>query len=148
MSLTNFRFQLIKAMVDEGHKVIAFAPEHDPDVLAALQSIGVHFIQIPMARTGLNPFIDLKTLYELWKHFRRLKPDLIMPYTMKPIIYGGIAGRLAKIPDRCFLVTGLGHVFSDVHSSWKLSAVRRLSIALYKIRICGCQGCICLQRCR
>lgn len=136
-SLTIFRLELLKRMVEAGHEVFSLAPEFDPKIIETLDSIGVKFVQIPMARTGINPFTDLKTLYVLWKHFRQLKPDLIMPYTMKPIIYGGIAGRLARVPDRCFLVTGLGHVFSEVHSSWKLSAIRRLSIALYRLALSG-----------
>lgn len=136
-SLKIFRLELLKRMVEAGHDVFAFAPEVDQATIETLNAICVKFIQIPMARIGLNPFIDLKTLYVLWKHFRWLKPDLIMPYTMKPIIYGGIAGRLARIPERCFLVTGLGHVFSDVHSSWKLSAIRRVSIVLYQLAFAG-----------
>jgi glycosyltransferase involved in cell wall biosynthesis len=132
-SLTNFRLELLRRMVGAGHEVIALAPDEDKKSTETLNSLGVKFIQVPMSRTGLNPFADLRTLYVLWREFRRLKPDLILPYTMKPIIYGGIAGRIAGIPTRCFLVTGLGHVFSDVHSSFKLSAVKRVSVALYKL---------------
>jgi glycosyltransferase involved in cell wall biosynthesis len=134
-SLVIFRLELLKRMVEAGHVVFAFAPEHDEAVVKALDAIGVKFVQIPMARTGLNPFADLKTLYALWAQFRKLKPDTIVPYTMKPIIYGGIAARIARVPDRCLLITGLGHVFSNVHSSWKLSAIRRLSVSLYKLAL-------------
>ena len=136
-SLTIFRLELLKRMVEAGHEVFTLAPEYNHKIIETLNSIGVKFVQIPMARTGLNPLTDLTTLYSLWTQFRRLKPDVIMPYTMKPIIYGGIAGRLVGISDRCFLVTGLGHVFSDVHSSWKLSAIKRLSVALYRLAFVG-----------
>jgi glycosyltransferase involved in cell wall biosynthesis len=136
-SLVIFRLELLKRMVEAGHYVFALAPEHDEAVVKALDAIGVKFIQIPMARTGLNPFADLKTLYALWVQFRKLKPDTIMPYTMKPIIYGGIAARIANVPNRCFLVTGLGHVFSNMHSSWKLSTIRRVSVSLYQLAFAG-----------
>src|SRR5687768_7509340 len=120
-SLTNFRLQLIKAMVDEGHEVIAFAPENDPDVLDTLRSIGVRFIKIPMARTGLNPLVDLRTLLTLCHYFYQLKPDSVLPYTMKPIIYGCLAARIVGVPNRFALFTGLGHVFAaEVPNARKL----------------------------
>ena len=138
LSLTNFRLELLKRMVEAGHEVVAFAPEDDETVKADLAKIGVRLVTIPMARTGLNPFHDMATLIALWRHFRRLKPDMIVPYTMKPIIYGGIAARAAGIAERCFLVTGLGYVFSEAGTASKRDAiVRRLSIWLYRIAFRG-----------
>jgi glycosyltransferase involved in cell wall biosynthesis len=134
-SLTNFRLELLKRMVESDCEVFAFAPENDPVVIAQLRSIGVSFIQIDMGRAGLNPLADLKTLWLLWRQLRRLKPDLVLPYTMKPIIYGGIAARLAGQNERSFLVTGLGHVFSDAVKSRKLALVRRLSVVLYRFAL-------------
>jgi glycosyltransferase involved in cell wall biosynthesis len=137
ISLTNFRFQLIKAMADEGHEVIAFAPEHDSDVLAALQSIGVRFIQIPMARTGLNPFADLRTLLTLCRHLHQLKPDVVLPYTMKPIVYGCLAARIVGIPRRFALFTGLGHVFAGEPPTARMLLVRQISVWLYRSALAG-----------
>jgi glycosyltransferase involved in cell wall biosynthesis len=135
-SLTNFRLELLKRMVESDCEVFAFAPENDPVVIAQLRSVGVSFVQIDMGRAGLNPLADLKTLLSLWRQLRRLKPDLVLPYTMKPIIYGGIAARLAGQSERSFLVTGLGHVFSEaVNSSLKLALVRRLSVLLYRFAL-------------
>lgn len=136
-SLTNFRFDLISEIVKAGHTIYAMAPEKDELVIEQLQSIGVQFIQIPMARAGLNPFADISTAFTLYRQFRRLKLDMVIPYTMKPIVYGGVAARLAGIRDRCFLVTGLGHVFSDDHVSTKKSLVRGVSVVLYKLAFAG-----------
>ncbi|PDT83859.1 glycosyltransferase family 1 protein [Sinorhizobium sp. BJ1] len=133
-SLTIFRLELLKRLVCAGHDVIAFAPEHDPRVEQALADIGVRFIRIPMARTGLNPLEDIRTFWSLRQHLKRLKPDMILPYTMKPIIYAGIAARTLGIKERCFLVTGLGHVFSDVGGrSFKALAIRHLCVRLYRL---------------
>ena len=137
-SLTNFRFELLKRMVEAGHSVTAFGPEDDEIVKADLNRVGVDFMTMPMARAGLNPLQDLRTLSYLVREFRRLRPDTVIPYTMKPIIYAGIAARLAGISHRCFLVTGLGHVFSDDGvASRKGKIVRALSVQLYRAAFSG-----------
>ncbi len=137
-SLTNFRYELLKRMVEAGHSVTAFGPEDDAAVRGDLAKIGVAFVVIPMARAGLNPLQDIATVSALLKHFRKLRPDVVVPYTMKPIIYAGIAGRLAKIPSRCFLITGLGHVFSDsCGATLKGKFMRAASVLLYRIALSG-----------
>ncbi|MDE4616842.1 glycosyltransferase family 4 protein [Sinorhizobium meliloti] len=137
-SLVIFRLELLKRLVAAGHDVIAFAPEHDPRVEQELARIGVRFIQIPMARTGLNPLEDLRTLWTLRRHFARLQPDIVLPYTMKPIIYAGIAARTLGIKERCFLVTGLGHIFSEAAgASLKARAIRHLCVRLYRSALRG-----------
>ena len=137
LSLVNFRLELLKRLVEAGNDVIAFSPEADAEVTEILQGIGVRFVQIPMARTGLNPFSDLRTLLVLWYHFRRLKPDFVLPYTMKPIIYGGLAARLAGVPRRFALVTGLGHVFREAKPSGLSALVRHISVRLYRLALAG-----------
>nr|WP_105432687.1 MULTISPECIES: glycosyltransferase family 4 protein [Neorhizobium] len=140
LSLTNFRLELLKGMVRAGHRVVAFAPDHDARVERKLAEIGVEFIRIPMARTSLNPFEDLATFWALRRHFRQMGPDLVLAYTMKPIIYAGIAARTLAIKERSFLVTGLGHVFSEPTTAFVKSAmIRRLCIGLYRIAFRGAQ---------
>ena len=137
-SLTNFRLELLKRMVEAGHVLHAFAPEDDRAVKVDLAAIGVNFEQMPMSRAGMNPFEDLMTLAFLLRRLRRISPDVVVPYTMKPIIYGGIAARMLGIPKRCFLITGLGHVFSDAGAtSAKGRSVRAVSVALYRIALSG-----------
>lgn len=137
-SLTIFRLELLKRLVAAGHRVVAFAPEQDAKVERQLAEIGVEFHRVPMARTGLNPIEDLRTLWSLRESFRRLRPDMILPYTMKPIIYGGIAARMLGIRERCFLVTGLGHMFSEQASaSLKSRLVRHLCVWLYRLAFRG-----------
>lgn len=137
-SLTNFRLELLKRMVDAGHIVTAVGPEDDARTRSALSRIGVDFAQIPMARVGLNPVTDLATIWSLWRLLRKLKPNLVVPYTMKPIIYGGIAARFAGVRSRCFLVTGLGHVFSQNGSATlKGRVVKQISVWLYRRAFAG-----------
>ncbi|WP_137392193.1 glycosyltransferase family 4 protein [Rhodoligotrophos defluvii] len=138
-SLVNFRYRLLAAMTAGGHRVIAFGPEHDPASVAALSAIEVEFHRVPMARAGLNPFADLRTLAHLWRVLRAHDPDVVLCYTMKPIIYGLIAARLAGIRRRYALVTGLGYVFSDSAASLRLRLIRRLATRLYRIALRGCR---------
>lgn len=134
-SLTNFRLELLKRMIELGYDVIALGPEHDRLVIETLAKIGVRFVQVPMNRTGTNPLTDLRTLFALVRHFRTLKPSVVLSYTMKPIIYGGIAARLTKVPRFYALVTGLGHVFADPNPHGRDAVVQRLSIWLYRIAL-------------
>ncbi len=139
LSLVNFRLELLKRMTEAGHDVVAFAPEDDAETVGVLEDIGVRFIQIPMARTGLNPLADLRTLFVLWRHFRKIRPDTVLPYTMKPIIYGGLAARLAGVPHRFALITGLGHVFRDARPAGPMAFVRQISIWLYRSALAGAE---------
>lgn len=139
-SLVNFRLELLKAMVAAGHEVIALAPDNDEQAIARLGAIGVSFQQIPMARTGTNPLADLRTLKALYRLMRRLAPDIVLPYTMKPIIYGGLAARLAGVPRRFALFTGFGFIFSGSVTGLRATVLRRLSIGLYRSALKGCEA--------
>jgi glycosyltransferase involved in cell wall biosynthesis len=137
VSLVNFRYRLLQTMVDNGHEVVAFGPEDDAPTIAALAAIGVRFVRIPMARAGLDPREDMRTLASLYRELRRLSPDLVLSYTMKPIVYGLLAARLAGVRRRHALVTGLGYVFSGDESNPRLPFIRRVATWLYRIALHG-----------
>lgn len=112
-SLLNFRGPLLKSLLDSGLDVHVAAPDlpADSEVRWRLEALGVSVHEIVLKRTGMNPFSDLLTLFSLWRLMRRLKPDFSLAYTVKPVIYGSIAGWLSGVP-KCFaLVTGLGYSF-------------------------------------
>jgi glycosyltransferase involved in cell wall biosynthesis len=136
-SLTNFRLHLLRELVSAGHEVIAFAPDMDLAVINTLEREKVQFVQIPMTRTGVNPIEDLRTLFVLWRHFRALKPDILLPYTMKPVIYASLAARAVGVPRRFALITGLGQVFADQHPKGRHAVLQRLSTMLYRVALQG-----------
>lgn len=136
-SLTRFRFDLIRALIAEGHHVTAFAPENDRAVADALAEIGCAFEVLPMARTGTNPLGDVALLLRLIGAFRRLRPDVVISYTMKPVIYGGIAARFVGVPERHALMTGLGYVFADPNPRGKRRILRDISVKLYQAGLRG-----------
>ncbi len=131
-SLINFRGDLLKAMIDNGHAVVACAPDRDAETKAKLAAMGVEFRLTPMQRTGTNVLSDLGLVFRYVGLVRRERPDIILAYTQKPIIYGGIAARIAKLFGRKLrffaLMSGLGQVFSmdTGYSSWLRTAVARL----------------------
>ena len=133
-SLINFRGRLIAAMIENGHEVLLCAPDHDPEIEARLKAMGATYLQMPMARAGMNPFIDIVTLAWLVRCFWRERPQAVLAYTQKPIIYGGIASRLFRNLDFYAMVSGLGHVFSD-GGSRLLTCVRAIVSVLYRLAI-------------
>jgi glycosyltransferase involved in cell wall biosynthesis len=132
-SLLNFRGPLLQAMVRLGHSVQACAPDHDENIVRGLARIGVEFRTIPMDRVGLNPASDLRTLYALARMFRSETPDLVIAYTQKPIIYAGLAARLAGRGARLIvMVTGLGYVCTGGGGPVR-SLVRPLMTRMFRI---------------
>ncbi len=122
MSLVNFRGPLIAEMARRGWDVTATAGGEDDSARHALAGIGVRYEPLRMARTGRNPLQDLDTTYEACRLFRRIRPDLLLCYTAKPVIYGSMAGRLAQIPAIFSIITGAGFSFVDPSGDHRLLA--------------------------
>ncbi|WP_395327321.1 glycosyltransferase family 4 protein [Novosphingobium sp. BL-8H] len=119
-SLTNFRGALLRDLKANGHHVVAVAPDGNAAVEADLANWGVGFRIVPMDRTGTSLFKDVALLAAYTRLMVAEKPDLVLAYTQKPIIYGGIAARLMCVPRFFAMMSGLGYVFSEA------SAHRRL----------------------
>ncbi len=112
-SLVNFRGPLIDALTAAGLEVHVAAPFSDCDasVLQYLQAKGVRVHDVPLRRTSMNPFADFATLLYLSRLMRSIRPDYVMGYTIKPVIYGSLAAWLVRVPKRFALITGLGYAF-------------------------------------
>lgn len=131
-SLVNFRLDLMRRMMANGHRVLAAAPDFDPETEATLRAEGIEPLSVPMHRTGLNPVSDLQSLSALRKLIRDRRPDVVVPYTMKPIVWGSLAARLEG-NVRCHpLFTGLGYAFSEPMPRGKRRLVRRIAIGLHR----------------
>ena len=124
-SLTNFRGKLLAAMVAAGHEVVACAPGESPETAAALAAMGVRYRAVAMQRADRNPFADARTLWDLIGLLREERPQVLLAYTQKPIIYGGIAARIVGGIAFHAMVSGLGFVFSD-HGDASQRASRRV----------------------
>ncbi|WP_407542129.1 sugar transferase (plasmid) [Deinococcus radiomollis] len=137
-SLLNFRGPLLAAIRAQGHQVIALAPTHDSllsedtaNISTQLAEMGVHFQGIPMARTGLNPRQDLQTFWHLTQLFKTIRPDVVLSYTIKPVIYGSLAAKVAGVPRINALVTGLGYALVNPVGNWRRQALNLVARRLY-----------------
>lgn len=128
-SLVFFRGLLIDALLAHGLQVHVAAPglSEGSAVRQLLKNKGVCAHDIPLQRTGTNPLADANTFFHLWKLMRTMRPDFVLGYTIKPVVYGLLAARLARIPKRFALITGLGYSFQeDGRRNALLKLVRRL----------------------
>ncbi|MFB9146798.1 glycosyltransferase family 4 protein [Halomonas alkalicola] len=132
-SLVNFRGPLVKALCDAGLEVHAIAPDlhYDLETQLQLEAWGVITHDVSMQRTGTNLLRDLKTLRHLYRLFREIKPDILLGYTIKPVIYGTLAAWLAKVPKRYALITGLGYAFTG-EARGKRGLIQRMVRGLYR----------------
>src|SRR5690606_17639780 len=88
-NLLNFRKPLMLALQDRGHRVVALAPEDGH--ATGLAALDIPFVPLPIDNAGLSPVADLALLARYRAALRRLKPDLLLGYTIKPNVYGSIA---------------------------------------------------------
>ena len=137
-SLLTFRGPLLAEMVRRGHDVVAMGAEGSPSVSARLDAIGVRFEEVPFVRAGLKAGQDARAFAHLLVRLRQLRPDVVLSYTIKPVIYGSLAARLVGVPRRVALITGLGFAFSTQASSARLRLVRTLAVRLLRL---GLQQC-------
>lgn len=128
--LNDFRGMLIDKLLSLKYDVLAIVPPSDleQEVFAEEQLIsrGCKLIKIPIDRRGINPLTDLKLFLSYKKIIKKINPNMVISYTIKPNIYGGCACRLLKVPY-AINITGLGTAFEGE------GILKKLVIALYKV---------------
>ena len=76
-----------------------------------IEAAGLRVVPIMMQRSGHNPIADLMTIKQITQLYRYEKPDLVHHVALKPILYGGIAAKLAAVPAVVNAVAGMGFMF-------------------------------------
>ncbi len=132
-SLILFRGRLLEEMVRRGHEVFASAPDASAKVRGALDEMGVAYLDIPLHRTGMNPFRDLQTFVGLVRLFRRVRPDLVLSYTIKPVLYGSLAAKVAGVPRSYSMIEGLGFTFMG--SGFKSRLLGVITRRMYRLAL-------------
>jgi glycosyltransferase involved in cell wall biosynthesis len=103
------RLPIALAARDAGFEVhVATA---DGKAVREIRRHGLAHHTITIARSGQNPLAELRSIISLYRLYRGLKPDLVHLITIKPVLYGGLAARLAGGPGVVAAVSGLGTVF-------------------------------------
>ena len=125
LGLYQFRRDLIYELLKE-HEVYISLPYGR--LVEPLKEAGCTFIDTPLDRRGINPVRDLKLIKNYFSILRDVKPDMVITYTIKPNIYGGIACRLRSVPC-CVNITGLGTAFQN------RGVLRGLVTRLYRLSL-------------
>lgn len=126
VGLYKFRKELIQEMLERNYEVYISLP--DGEFVRKLEKMGCKFINTPVDRRGINPKTDAKLMFFYRKLIKQLHPDLVVTYTIKPNIYGGLMCRMFRVPY-AVNITGLGTAFQ------KENMVKRLVTFLYKIAL-------------
>lgn len=103
------------------------------DRLAELRSYGFTLHPLRMRRGNSGIADELAAFFELFRLFKTVKPDLVHLVTIKPVLWGGIASRLARVPAVVAAISGLGFVF--VNNGWRAQIRRFLVGSLYRIAL-------------
>lgn len=125
----NFRGDLIKEIIAKGYEVIVTGP--DKTDVDKIEALGARFVEIPMNKTGTSISGDLKYCSALTKLLKKEKPDVTLGYTIKPVVYGAIAAKRAKVKNINSLVTGGGYTF--IATSFKARVLGKIVRTLYRI---------------
>ena len=122
----DFRRELIQAIMQKGYEVSTSNP--DQDKTAELEQIGCKVITTEMDRRGINPLHDFGLIIRYQRLIKNEKPDLVITYTIKPNIYGGLVCRVLRIPYAAN-ITGLGTAFEND------GFIKKLVTFLYKVAL-------------
>lgn len=146
-SLPNFRGSLIAELVARGARVSALAPDYDDVVRARVRALGAEPVDISLRRAGMNPARDGADVVRLWRTFRDLRPDSVLNYFAKPVIYGTLAAAAAGVPRRIAMIEGLGYVFGDEGAGGvKRRALRAATEVLYRTALAKAETALFLNR--
>jgi glycosyltransferase involved in cell wall biosynthesis len=122
---------MLRDFVARGYRVTAIGSHDLPEVRTALEGWGVEFVIVPIRRAGLNPVLDLIACWLLYRALRRLRPDLVLAYTVKPVVYGMPVAWLAGVKRRYAMITGRGYAFLEGNERSR-RLTRRLATWLYR----------------
>lgn len=125
--LYDFRKDLIAEL--KTHASVAVAVPHN-DRWDELNGLADRVIELPVDRRGMNPLHDGKLFRQYRAILGEIKPDLVLTYTIKPNIYGGLACRMAHIPY-AVNITGLGSAIEN--GGW----LKKFVLALYRPALKG-----------
>jgi len=122
---------LIQRLKSEGYYVVVLTQfdGHESAIKKEVSDVRNLFI----SRKGINPLIDILTVFDIFKHFLFIKPHIFLPFTIKPVIYGCIAAKMTNIKS-IVMITGLGTAF--IHNSWIKQIVKLLyRFALSSVKV-------------
>lgn len=136
-SIISFKGPLIEDLVKKQYSVYILAPDFSRETKNSLLKMGVSPVDIKLSRDSFNIFQDLIDLFRLVILMCKIKPDIFLGYYIKPVIWGGIAAFVARVPKRIVMIEGLGHIFTNTSTkqSFKSIIIRKLVSFLYRFSL-------------
>lgn len=127
--LYRFRNELVVKLLNKDYKVILSAPSDSKEDY--YRSLDVEIIKTKISRRSINPFKDLILFFHYLSIIKKFRPDLILTYTIKSNINGGLAAKLTRIPYMAN-ITGLGTAVENK------GILQFITTKLYKISLNKC----------
>ncbi len=124
-NIYNFRLNIIEKLLNEGSELFVLAPLDEYISYKERFPKVKHIPLINLDRDHTSPLKDFRLISELKSIYQKIKPDLVISYTHKPNIFGGIAAKLSGTKS-IGVVTGLGYAF--LNNGW----IKKLTTQLYK----------------
>lgn len=122
--LLRFRSELMESLQRAGHEVLAITPRDE--ATPRLDALGVRWREWHLAGQALNPLKDLAAILDLRRILAEERPDAVLNFTIKPVLYGSLVARSVGVPRIVSMITGMGSLF--LPGSWK----KRLLLAVVK----------------
>lgn len=119
-----FRKEVMQTLLNAGYHVVISAPLGKATYF--FEEMGCEMINTHINRKSINPLIDFMLMVQYRNLLKQFKPDIVLSYTIKPNLYGGIACQLCRVPQIAN-ITGLGSAVEN--PGW----LQRLTILLYKV---------------
>ncbi|MBM3468822.1 MAG: glycosyltransferase family 4 protein [Alphaproteobacteria bacterium] len=98
---------------------------------------------VPFHRSRLNPLREIKTLWQIFQIYRKVKPDIVHQVALKPVLYGTLCARLLRIPRIINALGGMGYLFT--HFSWKSVIIKPMIICAFRVLLSPSHCRIILQ---
>lgn len=146
-SVFNFRTSLIKELVARNHTVYVLCVDYDYVSREKIVALGAIPVDYSLNRAGVNPIRDLVDTWKLFRQLKKIAPDVVLSYFVKPVIFGSIAARMAAVPRNIGMLEGLGYVFTDLPTGLKRKQIilRWVQVFLYRLALPGLDRLIFLN---
>lgn len=126
IGLYKFRKELLMELKNNQYDIYVSTPFDNLEIIRLLKEMKVQLIETKIDRRGMNPLKDIVLLFNYLVVFFKVKPNIILTYTIKPNLYGGVIARFLNIPY-IMNITGLGTAI-EIKSN-----LQKILLFLYKI---------------
>lgn len=126
--LYNFRLSLAQFLRDQGWEVVLVSPFGD--YVEGIRANDFRWVEWNIGRQTVVPIFELQSIRSLQKIYQQEQPTLVHHFTVKPVLYGSLAARFARVPAIVNSITGLGYVF--LQNSIRAKLLRGVVLFLYR----------------